>query len=501
MRGVKFEWAFLLDALKTERDQGITIDTTQIFFKTKKRNFVFIDAPGHKEFLQNMITGATTADLAFLIIDVNEGVKEQTKKHIYLLNLIGVRNVMVLVNKMDLVEYSQLKFEEIKKKINVYISKIGIQAINIVPISATKGDNIVKKSKYMPWYKKQTVIQSLESIEILNLSAELPLRIPVQDIYKINNKRIIVGRIESGNLDANQKILFSPSNTVVNLKKVEKWKDKSKTKYQAGECIGLVLEEEVFAEKGNLISDVQKPPTITNNFNARIFWFSNRSLVINNKYKLKLNTCDYEVSFLKILRVIETESLREKKTLNVEKNDEGRLIFKLESLASVNNFKVENSHEAISDVLATKDLLRLVKNNEPTIFKNFFQNTNKLSLVKKIVENGKTYFVINDYTRLRSLFGELLREVQRIKSEGDYEAGKNLIEKYGVKVDKELHAEILKRNEKFNTAPYSGFINPELVPVLNDSNEIIDIKIVQPKDFATQMLDYAKKYTTLPDYN
>ena len=94
-----------------------------------------------------------------------------------------------------------------------------------------------------------------------------------------------------------------------------------------------------------------------------------------------------------------------------------------------------------------------------------------------------------------------MREVQRIKSEGDYEAGKNLIEKYGVKVDKELHAEILKRNEKFNTAPYSGFINPELVPVLNDSNEIIDIKIIQPKDFATQMLDYAKKYTTLPDYN
>ena len=338
LRGVKFEWAFLLDALKTERDQGITIDTTQIFFKTKKRNFVFIDAPGHKEFLQNMITGATTADLAFLIIDVNEGVKEQTKKHIYLLNLIGVRNVMVLVNKMDLVEYSQLKFEEIKKKINVYISKIGIQAINIVPISATKGDNIVKKSKYMPWYKKQTVIQSLESIEILNLSAELPLRIPVQDIYKINNKRIIVGRIESGNLDANQKILFSPSNTVVNLKKVEKWKDKSKTKYQAGECIGLVLEEEVFAEKGNLISDVQKPPTITNNFNARIFWFSNRSLVINNKYKLKLNTCDYEVSFLKILRVIETESLREKKTLNVEKNDVADVTIYSTNLVSIDDF-------------------------------------------------------------------------------------------------------------------------------------------------------------------
>ena len=139
--------------------------------------------------------------------------------------------------------------------------------------------------------------------------------------------------------------------------------------------------------------------------------------------------------------------------------------------------------------------------NRQTVSKWVYEKGKPENVIEKIVENGKTYFVINDYTRLRSLFGELLREVQRIKSEGDYEAGKNLIEKYGVKVDKELHAEILKRNEKFNTAPYSGFINPELVPVLNDSNEIIDIKIIQPKDFATQMLDYAKKYTTLPDYN
>ena len=139
--------------------------------------------------------------------------------------------------------------------------------------------------------------------------------------------------------------------------------------------------------------------------------------------------------------------------------------------------------------------------NRQTVSKWVYEKGKPENVIEKIVENGKTYFVINDYKRLRSLFGELLREVQRIKSEGDYEAGKNLIEKYGVTVDKELHAEILKRNEKFNTAPYSGFINPELVPVLNDSNEIIDIKVVQPKDFATQMLDYAKKYTTLPDYN
>ena len=139
--------------------------------------------------------------------------------------------------------------------------------------------------------------------------------------------------------------------------------------------------------------------------------------------------------------------------------------------------------------------------NRQTVSKWVYEKGKRENVIEKIVENEKTYFVINDYKKLRILFGELLREVQRIKSEGDYEAGKNLIENYGVKIDQDLHAEVLKRNEKFNTAPYSGFINPELVPVFNDSNEIIDIKVVQPKDFATQMISYAKKYTTLPDYN
>jgi len=139
--------------------------------------------------------------------------------------------------------------------------------------------------------------------------------------------------------------------------------------------------------------------------------------------------------------------------------------------------------------------------NRQAVSKWVYEKGKPENVIEKIVENEKTYFVINDYEKLRSLFGELLKEVQRIKSEGDYEAGKNLIENYGVKIDQDLHAEVLKRNEKFNIAPYSGFINPELVPVLNDSNEIIDIKVVQPKDFATQMISYAKKYTTLPDYN
>ena len=139
--------------------------------------------------------------------------------------------------------------------------------------------------------------------------------------------------------------------------------------------------------------------------------------------------------------------------------------------------------------------------NRQMVSKWVYENGLKDNVIEKVVEDEKTYFVINDYNKLRELFGELLREIQRIKSEGDYEAGKNLIENYGVKIDQDIHKEVLARNEKFTSAPYSGFINPELIPVYNDSNEITDIRIIQPKDFATQMIDYAKKYTTLPDYN
>ena len=139
--------------------------------------------------------------------------------------------------------------------------------------------------------------------------------------------------------------------------------------------------------------------------------------------------------------------------------------------------------------------------NRQMVSKWVYERGKSENVIEKINRDGKTFFVINDYVRLRELFGELLREVQRIKSEGDFEAGKNLIETYGVKIDQDLHEEILKRNEKFNSAPYSGFINPVLVPVYNSDNEIVDINVTQPKDFASQMIDYAEKYTTLPNYN
>ena len=211
-RGMDFEWAFLLDALQTERNQGITIDTTQIFFKTKKRNYILIDAPGHQEFLRNMITGASSAEIAILIIDAVEGIKEQTKKHAYLLKLLGIKEIIVLINKMDAKNYERRFFQEIKKELDNFLKILNLKKINTIPISAKEGENINNKSQKMKWFHELNLVDTLDNIDIVTDKSIVPLRIPVQDIYKFNEKRIIVGKIETGRLSVGDEILVSPSN-------------------------------------------------------------------------------------------------------------------------------------------------------------------------------------------------------------------------------------------------------------------------------------------------
>src|SRR5579871_1155365 len=161
-RGVPFEWANLMDALQSERDQNITIDTAQIWFQTQKRQYVIIDAPGHKEFLKNMITGAANAEAALLLIDANEGIQEQSRRHGYLLNLLGIRQVAVLVNKMDLENYSQARFNQIETEYRAFLHTLGVEPRLFIPMSAKLGDNIASPSAHMPWWKGPTVLAALD---------------------------------------------------------------------------------------------------------------------------------------------------------------------------------------------------------------------------------------------------------------------------------------------------------------------------------------------------
>ena len=338
-RGMEFEFAFLLDALQVERDQGITVDTTQIFFKTKKRNYVFIDAPGHKEFIKNMITGAASADIAILIIDVDEGIKAQTKKHAYILKLLGIKRVITLFNKMDKVNYKEDRYLLVKKNLYDYLLKIDVEGLYDIPISAKIGDNIVKKSKKTKWYNGKSLTDVLDNYNNSQNENKNYLRFPVQDIYKLSDKRIIVGRVESGKIKIDDELLVLPSNERVKIKSFEEW-PKSKKEYHTGECLGLTFSEQIFVDKGNMISHLKNPPKLMNTFEANLFWLSDKKMNLNKKYTLKINTGEYNINISKVNKIIDTENLESRNKKIPNKNDVCEVVIHSSQFIPIDDYNV-----------------------------------------------------------------------------------------------------------------------------------------------------------------
>lgn len=339
-RGMPFEYAFLMDALQAERDQGITIDTSQIWFKSGKRNYVIIDAPGHKEFLKNMITGAAQSDAALLIIDAVEGVREQSRRHGYLLHLLGIRQVAVAINKMDLVNYSEARFHEISREYRAYLTELGVQPTFILPVSAREGENIVSRSAAMPWYDGPSVVGALDSFVSEPLSSNLPLRLPVQDVYKFDERRLIAGRIESGRVSVGDEILFSPSNKTARVKSLEVWPATLAQPAQAvaGYSVALTLDEQIFVERGDTISHIANAPIETDVFRARLFWLGHEPLTIGKSYKLKLNTTETQVQVQKIEAVIDTGDLSSAPALQVERNQVAELVLRSRRMLALDAF-------------------------------------------------------------------------------------------------------------------------------------------------------------------
>jgi bifunctional enzyme CysN/CysC len=340
-RGMPFEWAFLMDAIQAERDQGITIDTTQIRFKTKKRPYVIIDAPGHKEFLKNMVTGAASSEAALLLIDAHEGVQEQSRRHGYLLSLLGVRQVAVLVNKMDLVGYSADRFGEVAEDYCAYLKGLGVQPACIIPISAREGDNIVEHAGRMPWYQGQTVIQALDGFEPEQPPTERPLRMPVQDVYKFDQRRIVAGRIEAGRLKVGDEVIFSPSNKTARIKTIEAWHvPEPPEEAVAGQSIGVTLDEQIFVERGEVMSHLEHAPIESNVFKARLFWLGRKPLSTGNGYTLKLGTLEAPVAVEAIERVIDTSDLSSRPAERIERNGAGEVVLRTKRMLAL------DEHEA-----------------------------------------------------------------------------------------------------------------------------------------------------------
>jgi bifunctional enzyme CysN/CysC len=334
-RGMPFEWAFLMDAIQAERDQGITIDTTQIRFKTPKRPYTIIDAPGHKEFLKNMVTGAASSEAALLLIDAHEGVQEQSRRHGYLLHLLGVRQVAVLVNKMDLVGYSADRFGEVAETYRAYLKGLGVEPACIIPVSAREGDNIIDHSPTMPWYQGSSVIGALDAFTPRDLPTELPLRMPVQDVYKFDQRRIIAGRVEAGRLSVGDEVVFSPSNKTARVKSIETWNAQAPDEADAGRSIGVTLDEQIFVERGEVMSHLEAAPIESNVFKARVFWLGHQPMAQGKSYTLKLNTLEAPVTVERIEHVIDTGDLSTKPADRIERNGAGEVVLRTKRMLAL----------------------------------------------------------------------------------------------------------------------------------------------------------------------
>jgi bifunctional enzyme CysN/CysC len=325
--GMEFEFAFLLDALLEEQKQNVTIDTTQIPFRTARRRYAIIDAPGHKEFLKNMITGASSADAAILVIGADEGVREQSRRHAYLLSLLGIKQIIVVVNKMDLVEFSEARFYEIESEYRKFLASLGLEGRAFIPASAKQGENVARATMKMKWYCGASVIEALDLLQLHEPDVDLPLRFCVQDVYRFNGRRIIAGRIETGTLRVGDQLVFSPANKSSVVATIERWNAPPNAPAVAGDSIGITLSEQIFVERGYVASHENETPIETNRFHADLFWIVREPLRPGHLYELRLATQDVKCQIVSIEQVTDSSTLETKSDgrEQLERNEIGRL--------------------------------------------------------------------------------------------------------------------------------------------------------------------------------
>ena len=290
-QGQEIDFALLVDGLAAEREQGITIDVAYRFFATEKRKFIVADCPGHEQYTRNMFTGASTADLAIMMIDARKGVLVQTRRHSYLCNLIGIKNIVLAVNKMDLVDYSQQVFDEIVADYTAFAHEIGIKSFTAMPISGFKGDNITTLSENTPWFSGQPLIEHLESVELdLTTDQTKPFRLPVQWVNRPNlDFRGFSGLISSGSVKPGDAVRVLPSGKTSTVTKIVTLDDEL-DEAVAGQSVTICFADEVDCSRGNVIAVADAPPEVSDQFEATIVWMDDDPLHVGRAYWLKLGT-------------------------------------------------------------------------------------------------------------------------------------------------------------------------------------------------------------------
>jgi bifunctional enzyme CysN/CysC len=331
-----FEYAFLLDALKNEQAQGITIDTARCFFNTDKRRYIVNDAPGHIEFLKNMITGAARAEAALLVIDSEEGVQENSRRHGYLLSLLGFKQLAILVNKMDLVGYSRERFESIRKEYSEFLDRLGVHPMSFIPIAARDGVNIAVRSPEMPWYDGPSVLEQIDAFERPLPAADALFRMPVQDIYKFtadnDDRRIVAGTIESGSIAAGDEVVFLPSGKKSKIKSVEAFNAPDRRSIGAGYAAGFQMTTQIYIKPGELMCKASEPlPRVGSRLRVNLFWMGRAPLVKGKRYKLKIGAANVALQLAEIKSVIDASELSALAgKQQVDRHDVGECIFETE---------------------------------------------------------------------------------------------------------------------------------------------------------------------------
>ncbi len=278
-----FKFAFLMDRMKEERERGVTIDVMHQRFDTPKYYYTIIDAPGHRDFVKNMITGASQADVAILVVGAKDGIMPQTKEHVFLARTMGIKNMIVVINKMDEVNWDQNRFNEVKKDVENLLKTVGydVSKILFIPISAWYGDNVAKKSENMPWYDGPTVIEALDAVEPPELPVDKPFRMPIQDVYNIKGVgTVIVGRVETGVLRPGDKVIIEPAHKEGEVKSIEMHHEPL-NEAKAGDNIGVnvrgINKDDV--DRGDVMGKPDNPPTVVKEFTAQIIVLQHPSVI------------------------------------------------------------------------------------------------------------------------------------------------------------------------------------------------------------------------------
>lgn len=334
-----FEYAFLIDALKDEQSQGITIDSARVFFNTKLRDYIIIDAPGHIEFLKNMVTGASRAEVAFLVIDAEEGIQENSRRHGYLLSMLGVRQLCVIVNKMDLIEYDHKTFRRIVRRYRRFLKNLDMdaEAVDFIPASGMLGDNIATKSEKMPWYEGQSVVQRLDEFTKEAPPHALPFRMPVQDVYKFtrygDSRRIVAGTVNTGRLGVGDKVVFYPSGKQSTVATFEAFNAEPIHEALAPMATSFTLTEQIYVTRGQVACRAADPPPLVGSrVRVNLFWLGRNPMGPEKEYIFKMGAQRIPAHLSEITRVINASSLKaQRKKGEIEQHDVAEIILDLDA--------------------------------------------------------------------------------------------------------------------------------------------------------------------------